>query len=77
MVYPLPGQGNERIQLFLISAKAQDVEPLNLTWDDLQTLLDRFSHSIGLPVGDNTKRGVAVKRFSSPTDPTACLKMCA
>jgi hypothetical protein len=71
MIYPLPGRGNERIQLFLIGAKAQDVETLNLTWNDLQTLLDRFSRSIGLPVGDHTKRGVAVKRFSSPAEPTA------
>ncbi|MBA4393703.1 MAG: hypothetical protein C0407_09145, partial [Desulfobacca sp.] len=71
MIYPLPGRGNERIQLFRISTKAQEVEPLNLTWNDLQTLLDRFSRSIGLPVDDNTKRGVAVKRFSSPEEPTA------
>jgi CHAT domain-containing protein len=71
MIYPLPDRGNERIQLFLVSTKAQDVETLNMTWNDLQTLLDRFSRSIGLPVGDQTKRGVAVKRFSAPAEPTA------
>jgi len=71
IIYPLPGWGNELIQLFFISSRDQDVETLSLTWNDLQNLLDRFSQSIGLPVGDKTKRGVAIKRFASAAEPSA------
>lgn len=70
LVYPIPGRSTEPIRLFLVEAQGHRMLGLTLTWKDLQAQLDRFSLSIGLPIRDQTKRGVAVKRFPS-TGPSA------
>jgi len=69
LVYPIPAHSQDPVQLFLIEAQNQRISTLPLTWKDLQTKLDQFSQSIGLPIRNQTKRGVAIKR-TSPADPS-------